>query len=58
MPDATGNLDPAEHLADLISRSPRQQSALAVQRELCREAGLVPSAAALEPPGQSLGLSR
>ena len=46
--DATGNLDPAATLTEMIARTPRHDSALAVRARLHREAG-VPEPLAPEP---------
>lgn len=44
IPDATGVADPAETLTEMISRTPRNDSALATRTRLHQEAGIV------EPP--------
>src|SRR5690606_5916222 len=40
LPDATGTLDPAEALTEMIARTPRHDSVLAVRARLHREAGV------------------
>jgi conjugative relaxase-like TrwC/TraI family protein len=47
--DATGTLDPAEALTEMIARTPRHESALGVRKRLHEEAG-VPEPP-LDPPG-------
>jgi conjugative relaxase-like TrwC/TraI family protein len=47
IPDATGIADPAETFAEMISRTPRHDSALATRTRLHAESGI------LEPPLQS-----
>ena len=49
MPDATGTLDPADVLTEMIARTPRHESALSVRKRLHDEAG-VPEPP-LDPPG-------
>jgi conjugative relaxase-like TrwC/TraI family protein len=44
IPDPTGTLDPAQQLADMITRQPDHDSALATRAHLHREAGLDPPA--------------
>lgn len=48
IPDATGTTDPAEALTEMISRTPRHESALAVRKRLHVEAGVAEPS--LDPP--------
>ncbi len=52
IPDATGTLDPAEALTEMIARTPRHESALGVRKRLHDEAG-VPDPP-LDPPAIAL----
>ncbi len=50
-PDPTGNLEPADQLESMISRTPERESALATLERLHELAGI-------EPPGLDRGLER